>query len=210
MLPGAVGTNRVYSVPKSAAPGDLLLIWAYIESAGSAKFSLSGWTKLAETLQPSEGWLAVCFALPAWDGKTTSYTLTWGGASKRSSGAIESIASADAEAPINAQSGAGFKENTPASKNAVVGGLTTTVNECLLLTGVFNDEGSPASPASGWTEDGDQADSPQLCHKTLTVAKGAQASVTHTLSISSINLTLMLAIAPSTTPPKRRRFTSVG
>jgi hypothetical protein len=210
MLPGATGTTRAFAVPKSAAPGDLLLIWAYINAAGTAKFSLSGWTKLAETLQSSENWLAVCFALPAWDGKTTSYTLSWGGASKRSSGAIESIASADAASPINAQSGAGFKENTPASKSAAVGGLTTTVNECLLLSGVFNNEGSPASPAGGWTEDGDQADSPQLCHKNVPVAKGAQASVTHTLGISSISLTLMLAIAPSTTTPKRRRFTSVG
>lgn len=207
MLPGTGGTSRVYTVPASAAPGDLLLAWAYIEATGIT-FSLSGWTKVAETTQASEGWVAVCFALPNWDGKTTTYTLTWGGASKRNSGAIEAIAGAEAKTPINAQSGAGFKENA-SSKNAVVAGLTTTVDECLLLSGVFNDNGSLASPASGWTEDGDQADSPQIAHKTASVAKGAQESVTHTLGIASINLTLMLAIQPAP-GANRRRFTSVG
>jgi len=208
MLAGATGTSRAFAVPEAAVAGDLLLIWAYIESAGVATFSLSGWTRLAETGQSSEGWRAVCFALPNWDGKTTSYTLTWGGASKRSSGAIEAIAGAETKTPIHAQSGASFKENA-SSKNAVVDGLTTTVDECLLLSGVFNDNGSLANPASGWTEDGDQADSPQIAHQNLAPAKGSQAGVTHTLGIASINLTLMLAIQPSPVT-KRRRFTSVG
>ncbi len=207
MLAGASGTTRAYTVPENAAAGDLLLIWAYIEATGIT-FSLSGWTKLAETTQVSEGWVAVCFALPNWDGKTTGYTLSWGGASKRNSGAIEAIAGAETKTPINAQSGAGFKENA-SSKNAVVGGLTTTVDECLLLSGVFNDNGSPASPATGWTEDGDQADSPQIAHQNAAAAKGEQPSVTHTLGITSISLTLMLAIQPSPVT-KRRRFTSVG
>lgn len=207
MLAGVSGTTRAYTVPENAAAGDLLLIWAYIEATGIT-FSLSGWTKLAETTQASEGWVAVCFALPNWDGKTTGYTLSWGGASKRNSGAIEAIAGAETKTPINAQSGVGFKENT-SSKNAVVAGLTTTVDECLLLSGVFNDNGSPASPATGWTEDGDQADSPQIAHQNAAAAKGEQPSVTHTLGIASISLTLMLAIQPSPTA-KRRRFTSVG
>jgi len=207
MLPGTGGTSRVYTVPASAAPGDLLLVWAYIEATGIT-FSLSGWTKIAETTQASEGWVAVCFALPNWDGKTTTYTLTWGGANKRTSGAIEAIAGAETKTPINAQSGAGFKENA-SSKNAVVAGLTTTVDECLLVSGVFNDNGSLASPGSGWTEDGDQADSPQIAHKTAAVSKGAQEGVTHTLGIASINLTLMLAIQPAP-GASRRRFTSVG
>ncbi|HEX6687295.1 MAG TPA: hypothetical protein VF085_01365 [Solirubrobacterales bacterium] len=207
MLPGTSGTTRVYTVPASAAPGDLLLVWAYIETTGIT-FSLSGWTKVAETTQASEGWVAVCFALPSWDGKTTEYTLSWGGAKKRNSGAIEAIAGAETKTPINAQSGAGFKENA-SSKNAVVAGLTTSVDECLLISGVFNDNGSLASPASGWTEDGDQADSPQIAHKTASVSKGEQASVTHTLGIASINLTLMLAIQPAP-GSNRRRFTSVG
>jgi hypothetical protein len=208
MLAGVSGTTRAYTVPENAAAGDLLLIWAYMEAAGAATFSLSGWTKLAETAQPSEGWRAVCFALPNWDGKTTAYTLGWGGASKRNSGAIEAIAGAETKTPINAQSGAGFKENA-SSKNAVVGGLTTTVDECLLLSGAFNDNGSLATPATGWTEDGDQADSPQIAHQNAAPAKGEQPSVTHTLGIASISLTLMLAIQPSPIS-KRRRFTSVG
>lgn len=208
MLAGAAGTTRTYAVPATAVAGDLLLIWAYIETSGIT-FSLSGWTKLAETTQASEGWVAVCFALPNWDGKTTEYTLSWGGAKKRNSGAIEAIAGSDAKSPVNAQSGAGFKENS-SSKNAVVASLTTTVEECLLLSAVFNDNGSLASPASGWTEDGDQADSPQICHKNAAASKGEQASVTHTLGTASISLTLMLAIQPTTTPAKRRRFTSVG
>lgn len=207
MLPGTGGTTRVYTVPASAAPGDLLVIWAYIEATGIT-FSLAGWTKIAETTQASEGWVAVCFALPSWDGKTTEYTLSWGGANKRNSGAIEAIAGAEAKTPINAQSAAGFKENA-SSKNAAVGGLTTMVDECLLLSGVFNDNGSLASPATGWTEGGDQADSPQICHKTASVPKGEQAGVTHTLGIASINLSLMLAIQPAP-GSNRRRFTSVG
>jgi hypothetical protein len=208
MLAGATGTSRAFAVPEGTVAGDLLLIWAYIESAGTAKFALSGWTKLAETGQTSEGWRAVCFALPNWDGKTTSYSLTWGGASRRSSGAIEAIAGAETKTPINAQSGAGFRENA-SSKNAVVDGLTTTVDECLLLSGAFNDNGSLATPATGWTEDGDQADSPQIAHQNIAPAKGSQAGVTHTLGIASINLTLMVAVAPSPLA-QRRRFTSVG
>jgi hypothetical protein len=208
MLVGSTGTSRVYTVPATAAAGDLLAIWAYIETTGIT-FSLSGWTKLAETTQSSEGWVAACFVLPNWDGKTTEYTLGWGGAKKRNSGAIEAIGGADAKSPLNAQSGAGFKENS-SSKNAVVAGLTTTVNECLLLSAVFNDNGSVASPASGWTEDGDQADSPQICHKTASASKGEQASVTHTLGTASISLTLMLAIQPPQATAQRRRFTSVG
>jgi hypothetical protein len=207
MLAGSTSTTRKYTVPGTAVAGDLLLIWAYIETTG-VTFSLSGWTKVAESTQASEGWVAVCFALPGWDGKTTEYTLTWGGASKRNSGAIEAISGTDAKSPLNAQSGAGFKENS-SSKNAVVAGLTSTVNECLLLSVVFNDNGSLASPASGWTEDGDQADSPQIAHKTASVGKGEQASVTHTLGTASISLTLMLAIQPPQTAG-RRRFTSVG
>lgn len=77
MLPGTGGTTRFYTVPASAAPGDLLLVWAYIEATGIT-FSLTGWTKVAESTQASEGWVAVCFALPNWDGKTTTYTLTLG------------------------------------------------------------------------------------------------------------------------------------
>jgi hypothetical protein len=207
MLAGSTGTTRVYTVPATAVAGDLLVIWAYIETTG-VSFSLSGWTKVAETTQASEGWVAVCFVLPNWNGKTTEYTLSWGGANKRNSGAIEAIGGADASSPLDAQSGAGFKENS-SSKNAAVAGLTTTVDECLLLSAVFNDNGSLASPASGWTEDGDQADSPQLAHKTAAVSKGEQAGVTHTLGTASISLTLMLAVRPPQSA-KRRRFVSVG
>jgi len=194
MAGGATGTKRVITVPATASAGDALLIWAYIETTGIT-FSLSGWTKAAETAQVSEGWTAVCFALANWNGSTTTYELTWGGASKFNAVAIEAISGADTTAPLHAQSGAGFKENA-SSKNAVVGGLTTTVDECLLLSGVFNDNGSTVTPGSGWTEDGDQADSPEICHKTTAVSKGAQESVTHTLGIASISLTLMLAIQP--------------
>jgi hypothetical protein len=207
MLAGATGTSRVYTVPATSAAGDTLLIWCYVEAL--VTLSISGWTKVAETQQPSEGWTAACFLLANWNGSTTTYSLTWGGLSHRSSGAIESIKGTDTGTPLNAQSGAGFRENA-SSKNAVVDGLTTTVEECLLLSGAFNDNGAVASPASGWTEDGDQADSPQIAHKTSSVAKGAQGSVTHTLSSASISLTLMLAAQPPQTVSKRRRFVSVG
>jgi hypothetical protein len=208
MLVGATGTSRTYTVPATSAAGDTLLVWCYVEAL--ITLSLTGWTKVAETQQASEGWTAACFMLANWNGSTTTYSLGWGGVSHRNSGAIESIQGTDTSTPLNAQSGAKFKENA-SSKNAVVDGLTTTVEECLLLSGVFNDNGATASPGSGWTEDGDQADSPQICHKTTSVSKGAQASVTHTLSQASISLTLMLAAQPSqTAPEKRRRFVSVG
>lgn len=206
MLAGATGTSRTYTVPATSAAGDMLVIWCYVEAL--VTLSLSGWTKVAESQQSSEAWTAACFLLPNWNGSTTTYSLGWGGASKRNAGAIESISSADTGSPLNAQSGAGFKENS-SSKNAVVDGLTTTVEECLLLSGVFNDNGATASPAGGWTEDGDQADSPQIAHANAAAAKGVQGGVAHTLSHASISLTLMLAIAPSSTV-RRRRFVSLG
>ncbi|HET6999541.1 MAG TPA: hypothetical protein VFI03_13255 [Solirubrobacterales bacterium] len=207
MLAGATATSRTYAVPATSKAGDTLIIWCYVEAL--VTLSLSGWTKLAETQQVSEGWTAGCFVLANWNGSTTTYVLSWGGASKRNSGAIESISGADTGSPVNAQSGAGMRENA-SSKNAVVDGLTTTVEECLLLSGVYNNNGATASPGSGWTEDGDQADSPQICHKTAAASKGVQSSVTHTLGHSSINLTLMLALQPPPVTGKRRRFVSVG
>lgn len=206
MLAGATGTSRTYTVPATSAAGDTLLIWCYVEAL--VTISLTGWTKVAETQQAGEAWTAACFLLPSWDGSTTTYVVSWGGASKRNSGAIESIGGADPSTPLNAQSGAGFRENA-ASKNAVVDGLTTSFEECLLVSGVFNNNGSPASPASGWTEDGDQADSPQICHRDTPASEGAQAGVTQTLGITSINLTLMLAMRPPP-PVPRRRFLSLG
>lgn len=207
MLAGATGSSRTYTVPATSAAGDTLVIWCCVEAL--VTISVSGWAKVAESQQSSEAWTAACFLLANWDGSTTTYAVGWGGASKRNSGAIESISGADTGSPLNAQSGAGLRENA-SSKNAVVDGLTTTVEECLLLSGVFNDNGATATPASGWTEDGDQADSPQIAHKTAAASKGAQGSVTHALSHSSISLTLMLAIQASQAAAARRRFVSLG
>ncbi len=194
MRGGAASTKTTYEVPATASAGDALLLWVYIEALVTFT-PPSGWTKVAETQQASEAWTAACFVLPNWNGTTTKHEVTWGGASKFNAGAIEAISGADLKTPVHAQSGAGFKENA-SSKNGVVGGLTTTVDECLLLSCIFNDNGSTVTPATGWTEDGDTADSPEIAHKTTSVSKGEQASVTHTLGIASISLTLMLAIQP--------------
>jgi len=210
MLVGATGTTRKYTVPGTAVKGDTLVIWHYIETTGIV-FSVAGggWEKRAQTKQTSEGWEAVCLVLPNWNGTTTEYTLEWGGGSKYNAGSIVVAEGADTASPVNAQSGANFKENA-SSKNAVVDGPTTTSDENLLISGAFNDNGSSATPGSGWTEDGDQADSPHVAHKNEAVNKGAQSSVTHSLGTASISLTLMLALQPPQSAAKRRRIGSVG
>lgn len=211
MLAGSSVNSRKYSVPGTAVKGDTLLIWAYIETTGIT-FSVAGggWTKIAQTKQTSEGWEAVAFILPSWNGTTTEYTLEWGGTKKFNAGAIVVVESADPTTPLGAQSGANFRENTPASKSAAVDGLTATRDGSLLITGVFNDNGSLGGEASGWTEVGDQADSPQICSRNELATKGAQPGVTHSLGTSSISLTLMIAIQPAPKAKGRRRFTSIG
>ncbi len=211
-IAGAAGTTRTFTVPGTAVKGDTLCIAVVVEGSVTIGLPSGGqtWTQKAQTKQGSLFTIA-CFELANWNGTDTTYTVAWGGSSKYRSGTITAISGTDTTTPTNATSGANFKENTPASKNAVVDGPTTTVDNCLLFSVIVNWEGRNATAGSGWTEDGDNADV-QVAHKTALVAKGAQSSVTHTYGANAVSLTLMLAFQPPAEgeAAKRRRFASVG
>jgi hypothetical protein len=150
---------------------------------------------LAQTKRADNALTIAWFILPNWDGATISYSITWGGANAYRSAITAACIGCDPTTAHNAVSGANFKENA-SSTNALVDGLTTTVDECLLLSCVNNWNGVGASAAVGWTEDKDNLDL-QLCHKTAAASKGAQGSVTHTYGSSQVSMTLMVALQPS-------------
>lgn len=209
---GGSGTSLGFTVPAGTQAGDALYIWAVVEGTVTIALPTGGqtWTQVSQTQVGGGTPRAVaCFELPNWNGTDTAYTVGWGGSSKYRSGIIESFQGADKAAPRNAQSGAAWKENTPASTNAVVDGLTTTVNECLLVSCILNWNGAGATAAGGWTEDADNLDL-QVARINAAVNAGVQSSVTHTYGSAQVSHTLMIALQPSQIVAEPRRLTLLG
>lgn len=211
LLPAAVAANAVFEVPAGAVAGDTLHIGIKVEDDLITIGLPTGgqtWKAVAAQKENSgEGWTCAVFELANWNGTDTKYTVAWGGASDGRKGAIVAFKGTDTTNPRNATSNATIKENA-ATKNAVVDGYTTTVDECLRVSWVFNNDGLTVTPAAGWTEDADQTDSPQLAHKTEAVNKGEQAAVTHTLGSAVNSMTLGYALQPP--PPAEGKGSGSG
>lgn len=214
MLAAATSTSRKVVYPESIKDGDYIEISLEVSQKGTAISPPSGeWKEVAaQKEQAVETERHAVFYLPSYEKEKHGKegTFTWGGASKSNRGEISVWSGCDPTNPVAAVSNATLKENTPKSKSAVCDAVTTTTKENVLRTVVFNNEGATATPAAGWTELGDQADGPQVANKTASVEPGVQAAVTHTLSISSLAITIQYALQPPQTIAKRRRFATVG
>ena len=208
---GTSASSAKFTVPEAAKSGDALLIWVFNDGASAMGLPTGGqtWTRLAETQGGDQR--VAGFILPNWNGTDKEFTVSWTGSFYRA-GAIQAYSGCDTTKAHDATSGENFRENgtTPAT----VDGLTTTVNECRLISCVFQDEGALIAPGSGWTERGDQADSPQVAEKNSSVEAGAQSGVTHTWQYSSgISMTLMVALRPpqeAVAKPNRLTLLGVG
>jgi len=199
MFAEATGTTRKVSVPSGTLKGDSVYVAIQVAQKTVPIVAPEGWKEVAGQLdQALEAARHAVFYLANWDeakhGK--EFTFSWGGASKGNRGVIWSMLGSDATNPVAAVSNATLKENTPKSKSAICDALTTMTKENRLVTIVFNNEGATATPAAGWTEQGDQTDGPQICTKTTSVEAGVQAAVTHTLTIASLGVTVQFAVQP--------------
>ena len=204
LLTGASAASAVFEVPVGAVAGDTLMIFLKVEDHPITVVLPTGgqtWKAPAgQRAQTTEKWTSAVFMLTNWNGTDTKYTVAWGGATDGRIGAIVAFKECDKTEALNAVSGATIKEVTPASKSAVVDPVTATVANCLGVSVVMNNEGLKITNAAAWTEDVDQTDSPQVCHKTELLVKGEATGVTHTSGSNAIFHTLGLALQPSQPP----------
>lgn len=211
---GSNGTTLTIERPAGAEAGDALVCHFVVEGARSINLPTGGqaWTQLAQTKRADNALTIAWFILPNWDGATTSYSITWGGASTYRSAITAACIGCDPISAHNAVSGENFKENA-SSKNALVDGLTTTVDECLLISCINNWNGAGATAAAEWTEDKDNLDL-QLARKNAAVSKGVQSSVAHTYGTNQVSMTMMVALQPlqekEVAQPSRLALLGVG
>jgi len=205
MLPEAKGKTRSVEFPTGTVSGNTVHVGIAIASSAITLKTPSGWTQVVQTNVVTGERMAI-FELVNWDGKSNTVILDWDGSERANNVGIVAYAGTDTTTARNVTGAT----KTAESKSAEVLGVTTTVDECLLTTWVFNNNGFTVTPGAGYTEDGDQTGGPEVCHKTTAVNKGAQAAVTHTLNNTAPYLTIMIALQPPQSAAKRRRFTAVG
>lgn len=193
--PGAKATSRTVTVPAGSKAGDAVFVAIKVAIKGTIS-APAGWTDAAKPKTAAiEEWTVAVFKLPNWDGVTTEYTFTWGGASKESHAIVFSVEGADTTTPVNAVSSETIQENTPASTKATVPAYTTTAKECRLFAIIFGNEGFTYTPGTGYTELADQADGPEAAYKSAAVEPGEQAKYEAT-SGSAVTLTIGFAVQP--------------
>lgn len=192
MFPEASGTTAIFNTPEGASAGDTLQIGIVVAAVVTISVAGGGWTQLFTGEGPQASETYALFQLPNWNGTTTSYTVEYGGASKFCNGAIAAYSGTDKLTPHNALGTAKKAE----AKEAEILAPTTTNKECLLVAWVFNGSGFTANPASGWTEDGDQAAGPEISHKNVGVEPGAQTAIKIVLNNTTKYISFMVALQP--------------
>jgi hypothetical protein len=206
---GAKATSRTVTVPAGSKAGDALFVAIQVGLKGTI-VAPAGWTEVAKQKTAAiEEWTCAVFKLANWDGVTTEYNFTWGGASKESVADIWSTEGADTTAPVNAVSSGTIQEVTPASTKATIPAYTTTANECRLFTVVFNNEGFTYTPSAGYTEFADQAGGPECAYKAASAEAGEQAKAEST-SGSAVTLVLGFAVQPPQARPGSLSLLGVG
>jgi hypothetical protein len=220
---GPTGNTASFSVPGGTASGDLGLIIVGIGTGQGSTFNTpSGWTELWQDNLNAGGttgrWAAYWRTEPA---SPASVDVTWTSYARHYVGARYRITGHDATAPINATSAlsSGSVASNASPPEFTIGGLTTTVDDCLLIaalcwqSGNFN--ATPYVVPSGWSATGlnhtsvSSGPRPSACAFQRTAASaGASGGVT----IVAQNLFnpdsdarswggRFLAIAPSAAPP---------
>jgi hypothetical protein len=202
---GATITTRTISAPAGRVAGDVLLL-AVMPESKTVTIAVAGYTSAIPQLgETTEVWKACLFWRVATGTSADDAVITWGGSSIFIQGIMAAYSGTDATTPINVASSA-FKDNNAASTNAPVDAITTTSDQCLPVTFVYNDQGGVTTAATGWTEDADQASGPEAAHKNATISPaGTTGAVTHTLSGSFRSLTGMVALQP---PQARKSLVS--
>lgn len=196
MFPETAGTSMKQIVPATTVKGDTLLAAVQVSAKVTIIGPGSGWVEVAaQKIVAIEEWTCSVWVLPNWDGVTTEYTWTWGGASKGRHGWIASFSGADLTNPVSAVSNATIKECTPASTVATIDAYTTPTNENRLVQVLFNNEGRAATPPANYTEFADQTAGPAGNYKTAGVEKGEQPKVEITVA-TQVTMTLGFALQP--------------
>lgn len=221
---GATSANTAtFSVPSGTASGDLGLILVGIGTGQGSTFNTpSGWTELWQDNLNAGGttgrWAAYWRTEPA---SPASVDVTWSSYARFYVGARYRITGHDATAPINAIGSltAGAVASNASPPEFAVSGLTTTVDDCLLIVALCwqcgNFNGTPYAVPSGWSATGLNHTSvasglrPSACAFQRTAAS---AGATGGVTITAQNLFnpdsdarswggRFLAIAPSAAPP---------
>lgn len=137
---GFTDPTIVFSKPSGVVTGDLLLA-AVCNRDGSACSPPSGWTTIDVTVYTggSPNLLSAAYYRVADGSEGGTFTFGFTSSTDRSVGAIHRVTGADGTTPINAHGQSGQSGDSAADTSP---SITTTVNDCLILT-THDHDGDP-------------------------------------------------------------------